>query len=64
MGLGQVPVALIRGFIEKPAVVNAEGDFLQSVNEVQVHRRVVNRVATQDDEELYPPLLHVLHEFP
>ena len=45
-------------------MVNAEGDFLQCVNDVQIRRRGVNRIAAQDDEKLNPPLLHVLHEFP
>ena len=48
MGLGQVPVALVRGLIGEQAVVHAEGDFLQMFREVQVGRRGINRIAAED----------------
>ena len=37
---------------------------MQMFDEVQVRRRGVNRIAAEDHQELDPPLLHVLHEFP
>ena len=64
MGLGKVPVALMRGLIDKQAVMNTEGDLLQMINKVEIRWRGVNRVAAEDDQKLNPPMLHVLHEFP
>ena len=62
MRLGDVPVAERGGLVVVEAEVHAERHLGERGREGHVGRRGEDRVAAQDEEQLDPASLHVLHE--
>ncbi len=58
MGLGHVPLAEPTGLIAVETQVNGSGDFCQSIDELHVIRRSVNRIAAQNDQRVNCAGLH------
>ena len=50
------------GLVVVEAEVDARGDLLQRLAELEIGRRGVDRVAAEDDEQLDRAGVHVLHE--